>query len=74
MLLLKCSENFNKEIEKDKHKKDTEAIKKNQSEMENTVTTTKNTLEGINSRLDEAEDWIGNLEDKGAEKRTIRAA
>ena len=27
----------------------------------------KNTLEEINGRLDEAEDWIGNLEDKVAE-------
>lgn len=50
-----------------KHKKDTEARKKIQSGMENTITTTKNTLEGIDTRLDEAEDWIGNLEDKGAE-------
>ena len=37
-----------------------ENIKKNQSEM-------KKTLEGINSRVEEAEDQISNLEDKGTE-------
>ena len=31
------------------------------------ITERKNTLEGINSRLDEVEDWISNLEDKVAE-------
>ena len=31
----------------------------------------KNTLEGINSRLDEAEDQISNLEDKIAKKTSI---
>ena len=32
--------------------------------MKNTISEMKNTLEGINSRLDEAEDWIGKWEDK----------
>ena len=35
--------------------------------MQNTISDIKNTLDGINSRLNEAQDWIGNLEDK-AEK------
>ena len=39
------SENFNKEN-----------IKKNQSELNNIITEMKNTLEGINSRLEDAED------------------
>ena len=46
------SKNFNNEIVS--IKKDTETIKKNQSKMKN-KTEIKNTLEGNNSRLDEAE-------------------
>ena len=36
-------------------------IKKNQSEMKNTLNGIKNTLQGINSGVDEAEDEISNL-------------
>ena len=32
--------------------------------MKNTISERKNTLEGINSRLNEAEDLISNLKDK----------
>ena len=39
--------------------------------MNNKVSEIKNTLEGITSRLDEAEDQIGMLEDK-VEKKTPR--
>ena len=35
--------------------------------MNNTVTESKNTLEGINSRISEAEEWISELEDKMVE-------
>ena len=51
------SENY-RELSQNYHnlKKDIETIKKNKSEM-------KDTLEGINSRVDEAEDLI-NFEDK----------
>ena len=31
--------------------------------MSNTITEVKNTLEGINSRITEAEEWISELED-----------
>ena len=31
--------------------------------MNNTITEIKNTLEGINTRITEAEEWISNLED-----------
>ena len=41
--------------------------KKNQSEMNNSITEIKNTLDGINSRLKEAEEWISNLGDKAME-------
>ena len=32
--------------------------------MNNTITEMKNTLEGINSRISEAEEWISDLEDR----------
>ena len=49
------SENFNKELE---------IIKKNQSELKNTITEMKNILEGINCRITETEKWISESEDK----------
>ena len=54
-------ENLNEEIVN--IKKDIETINKNQSEMI-TIPEIKNSLGGINSRLDEADDWISELEDK----------
>ena len=47
----------------------------NQSEMKNSITEIKNTLHGRNSRLEEAEEWISDLEDRvmesnQAEQRT----
>ena len=47
------SENFNKEVE---------YTKRNQSELKNTIGEMKNTLQGINSRLDDIE--ISDLEDR----------
>ena len=35
--------------------------------MNNTITAIKNTLEGTNSRITEAEKWIGELEDRMVE-------
>ena len=35
--------------------------------MNNTITGMKNTLEGINSRITEAEEWISELEDRMVE-------
>ena len=35
--------------------------------MNNTITEMKNTLEGINSRITEAEEWISDLEDRKIE-------
>ena len=35
--------------------------------MNNTIIEMKNTLEGINSRITEAEEWISNLEDRMVE-------
>ena len=49
-------------------KKEIETINKGQEEMKNTISEL-NTVEGIKSRLDEAEYWISELEDK-VEKNT----
>ena len=47
--------------------KDLEELKKIHAETNNTVTEIKNTLEGINSRISKAKDWISELEDKMVE-------
>ena len=36
--------------------------------MKNTICEQRNTVEGIKTRLDEAEDWISELEDKVEKK------
>ena len=46
--------------------KDLEDLKNKQTEMNNTITEMKTTLEGINSRITEAE-WISDLEDRMVE-------
>ena len=49
------SEKFSKEIKN---------TRKTQSELNNTIHEIKNTLEGTNSRLDDTEEWVSNLEDR----------
>ena len=39
--------------------------------MDNAITEIKNTLEGINSRVTEAEEWISELEDRMVELTTV---
>ena len=57
----KMQETFNKDLEEQKGK---------QAMMKNTINEIKNTLEGINSRITEAEEWISDLEDKIVEITT----
>ena len=47
--------------------KDTEELKNKHAETNNTITEIKYTLEGINSRISEAEECISELEDKMVE-------
>ena len=47
--------------------KDLEELKNNHTETNYTITEIKNTLEGVNSRLSEAEEWISELDDKMVE-------
>ena len=51
----KIQETFNKDLEE---------LKSKQTMMTNTINEIKNSLEGINSRITEAEEWISDLEDK----------
>ena len=44
--------------------KDLEEWKNKHTETNNTITKIKNTLEGINTRISEAEEWISKMEDK----------
>ena len=43
--------------------KDLEELKSKQTVMNNTINEIKNSLEGIGSRITEAEEWISDLED-----------
>ena len=45
-------------------------LKSKQTEMNNTINEIKNSLEGINSRIAKAEEWISDLEDKMVEITT----
>ena len=47
--------------------KDLEELKKKETEMNNTIIEMKNTLEGNNSRITEAEEQISDLEDRMVE-------
>ena len=47
--------------------KDIEELKIKHTETNNTITENKNILEGINSWISEAEEWIHELEDKRVE-------
>ena len=57
----KIQETFNKDLEEQNSK---------QTMMNNTINEIKNSLEGINSRITEAEEWISDLEDKIVETAT----
>ena len=47
--------------------KDLEELKNKHAQTNKTITEVKNTLQGINSRKSEAEEWISELEDKMVE-------
>ena len=50
--------------------KDLEELKSKQTIMNNTINEKKKSLEGFNSRITEAEEWISDLEDKIGEITT----
>jgi len=45
-------------------------LEKEQTYWDNRITEIKNTLEGINNRISEAEEWISELEDRTVETTT----
>ena len=64
--IIKMIQNLGNRIEKiqEMFKKNPEELKSKQTTMNNTINEMKNSLEWINSRITEAEEWINDLEDK----------
>ena len=68
VMIVKMIQNLGNRMEKiqKKFNKDLEELKSKQTEMNNTINEIKISLEGINSRITEAEEWISDLEDKNS--------
>ena len=66
VMIVKTIQNLGNRMEKiqETFNKDREEKKSKQTMMNNTINEIKNSLEGINSRIIEAEEWISDLEDK----------
>ena len=69
VMILKVIQNLGNRIEKiqETFNKDPEELNGKQTKMNNTINEIKNTLEGINSRITEGEEWISDPEDKTVE-------
>ena len=69
-MIVKMIQNLGNTMEKiqETFNKDLEELKSKQTIMNNTINEIKNSLEGINSRITEAEKWITDLENKKVEK------
>ena len=67
----KMQETFNKDVEELKNKH-LEELKNKQTEMNDTITEMKTTLEGINSRITEAEKQISDLKDRMVEFTAVQ--
>ena len=66
IMTVEMSQNRGKRMEAE-NKKTQERFTKDLQELKNKQTEINNTLEGINSRIAEAEEWISDLEDKMVE-------
>ena len=68
-MILKMIKDLENRMEKmqESNNKDLEELKYKHTETNNTIIVIKNTLEGINSRISEAEEQISKLEDKMVE-------
>ena len=66
IMIVKMIKNLENKMEKMQASisKDLEELKNKHIETNNTIIEIKNTLEGINTRISEAEEWISELEDK----------
>ena len=69
-MIVKMMQNLGNRMEKIQvmFNKDLEKLKSKQTMMNNKVNEIKNSLEGIKSRITEAEEGIGDLEDKSGNK------
>ena len=65
-MIVKMIQNLGNRMEEiqETFNKDLEELKTKQTMMNNTINEILNSLEGINSRITEAEEWISDLEDK----------
>ena len=72
VMIVRMIQNLRSRMEKIKEifNKDLEELKSTQTMMSNTINKIENCLEGINSRITEAEQWISDLEDKIVEITT----
>ena len=72
IMIVKVIQNLGNRMEKiqETFNKDLEDLKSKQTVMNNTINEIKNSLEGINSRITEAEEWLSDLEDKRVEITT----
>ena len=68
-MIVKMIKNLENRMEKMQQSisKDLEELKNKHTETNNTITWIKITLEGINNRISETEEWISELEDKMVE-------
>ena len=66
VLIVMMIQNLGNGMEKRKEtfNKDLEELNSKQTMMNNTINEIKNSLEGINGRITEAEEWINDQEDK----------
>ena len=73
VMIVKMNQNLGNTKEKiqETFSKDLEELKIKQTMMNNTINEIKNSVEGINSRITEADEWISDLEDKIVEITTI---
>ena len=73
VMIVKMIQNLRNRMEKiqETFNKDLEELKSKQRVMNNTAGEVKNTLEGINSRINDEEERIGDLEDKIVKITTI---
>ena len=74
IMIVKMIQNLGNRIDKmqETFNKDVEEPKRNKAMMKNTINEIKNTLEGINSRIIEAEKRVSDLEDKIVEINTAQ--
>ena len=72
IMIVKMIQNLGNRMEKiqETFNKDLEELKSKQTMMNNTINEIKNSLEGIKSRITEAEEWRSDLEDKIVEITT----